>query len=156
MKRLSLILSAAALVLGLAVSAQAFLGLFGGPEAVSAKNGAVRLALSDVADGKAHFYTYDTGGGTVGFFVVKSPDGVTRAAFNACDVCFPERKGYSQDGQFLVCNNCGQRFHVSRVGEVKGGCNPAPLTRSVEGGDLVIRTADLAAGAGYFRSGDAR
>lgn len=149
MKRFVLF-AAAALVLGLAVSAHAFLGLFGGPQTVAAKDGAVRLTLADMADGKARFYSYDAGGKTVGFFVVKSPDGVARAAFNACDVCFPEKKGYSQDGEFMVCNNCGQRFHVSRVGEVKGGCNPGPLARSVDGKDLVIKAADLAAGLHYF------
>jgi uncharacterized membrane protein len=65
-------------------------------------------------------------------------------------VCFPEKKGYSQDGEFMVCNNCGQRFHVSPRGRGQGRLNPGPLARSVDGKDLVIKAADLAAGLHYF------
>jgi uncharacterized membrane protein len=136
---------------GLSGKAQAFLGLFGGPRKVQPKNGEVRLSLDGMNDGKARHYVYASAKAEIPFFVVQSPDGVARAAFDACDVCFPARKGYSQDGGFMVCNNCGQRFHVSRVNEVKGGCNPAPLERRVDGGELVIRTADLDAGAAYFQ-----
>jgi uncharacterized membrane protein len=103
-----------------------------------------------VADGDAHFYTYDAGGKDVKFFVMKSRDGIIRAAFDACDVCYGEKKGYSQDGDFLVCNNCGQRFHSSRINEVKGGCNPSPLNRAYDALNVTIKAADLVAGVGYF------
>ena len=136
---------------GLSGKAQAFLGLFEGPQKVSAQNGAVRLPLGSLSDGKARHYVYASGSTQIPFFVVQSPDGVARAAFDACDVCYPARKGYSQDGAYMICNNCGQRFHVSKINEVKGGCNPAPLTRTVEGKELVIRTADLDTGAPYFQ-----
>ena len=84
------------------------------------------------------------------FFVVKSNDGVIRAAFDACDVCFPAKKGYTQDGDFMICNNCGRRFHSSRINVVEGGCNPAPLQREVIGDQLVIKTSDVIPGARYF------
>ena len=136
---------------GLSGRAQAFLGLFNGPAKVSPKNGEVRLPLKDLADGKARHYVYASGTTEIPFFVVQSSDGVARAAFDACDVCYPARKGYSQDGAYMICNNCGQRFHVSRINEIKGGCNPAPLARRVDGSELVIRTADLDTGAAYFQ-----
>jgi uncharacterized membrane protein len=77
-----------------------------------------------------------------------------RAAFDACDVCYREKKGYRQEGMFMVCNNCDQRFRTDLVNEVKGGCNPAPLERRVEGNEIVIRTADIAKGGWYFQSPD--
>ena len=141
------------LVLGLAVSAPAFLGFGSGPQTVTATDGRVTLPAADLADGKARHYVLNQGGTDIRFFLVKSPDGRIRAAFDACDVCYPENKGYKQDGEAMVCVNCGRRFHTSKVGEVHGGCNPAPLAVTVSGADVVIGLADLAAGTGYFTSG---
>jgi len=108
------------------------------------------IPLAALDDGQAHFYQADAGGKNVRFFAMKSGDGVYRAAFDACDVCYEAKKGYTQDGEFMVCNNCGQRFHSSRINEVKGGCNPAPLNRVVEGDHLVIALGDIAQGGFYF------
>ncbi len=117
---------------------------------VTAEDGAVRLALADISDGRAHFYTFQAGGKAIPFFVLKSSDGVIRAAFDACDVCFPARKGYHQEGDEMVCNNCGTRFPSASINEVRGGCNPAPLTRQVQGDRVIIQASDLLAGARYF------
>lgn len=136
-------------VLGLAGSASAFWG-FGGNETVAAVNGTVTIPVADVDDGQAHFYTYDADGKDVKFFVLKSRDGIIRAAFDACDVCFGEKKGYSQEGDFMICNNCGQRFHSSRINEVRGGCNPSPLHRNDDGRNVTISANDLKDGARYF------
>jgi len=124
--------------------------LFGGPKEVKAQAGQIKIPLAEVSDGNAHFYTYKAGGKDVGFFAMKSKDGVVRTALNACDVCYREKKGYTQEGEYLKCNNCGQRFHSSKVMDVKGGCNPTPLARSLSSSTLVIREADLKAGVAYF------
>src|SRR4030042_165622 len=84
------------------------------------------------------------------FLARGSSGGVYRAAYDACDVCFRANRGYRQEGDLMVCNKCGQAFPSVKVNEVKGGCNPAPLTRTVDGDSLVIRKIDLAAGKGYF------
>jgi len=118
--------------------------------AVQAADGAVRLPATTFDDGKAHFYSFVSGGKSIDLFILKSSDGVVRAAFDACDVCWPAHKGYRQQGDLMICNNCGQQFPSLRINEVKGGCNPSPLQRTVDGTDLVIGAADIAAGAGYF------
>ena len=117
---------------------------------LEAENGAVRLPLAAFDDYKAHHYTYIYEGQSIEFFVLKSKDGVVRAAFNACDVCFAAKKGYTQDGDYMVCNNCGRRFPADQINVVQGGCNPSPLERSVEGDTLVIQEKDIIAGLGYF------
>ncbi len=117
---------------------------------VTAENGVVRLALAGISDGKAHFYTFQGSGKAIPFFVLKSSDGVIRAAFDACDVCFPARKGYHQEGDEMVCNNCGTRFPSTSINDVRGGCNPAPLERQIEGDSLIIKASDILAGARYF------
>ena len=146
-----LVILAAIIALALALASQAHaLSFFGGPKEVKAKAGAVVLPLSEVSDGKAHFYTYKTGGKDVQFFVLKSRDGIVRTALNACDVCYREKKGYSQDGESMKCNNCGMRFHSTKIMEVKGGCNPSPISRTLNANSVSIPEADLKAGAAFF------
>jgi uncharacterized membrane protein len=107
--------------------------------------------LSQFADGKARHYTYDAPGGIIiKYFIVKSSDGAIRAAFDACDVCWPSGKGYQQEGDNMVCRNCGKKFASKLVNEVKGGCNPAPLKRTVKGDKLVIQAKDILDGRNYF------
>jgi hypothetical protein len=117
---------------------------------IVAVDGAVRLPLATFDDYRAHYYTYMHEGRPIEFFVLKSKDGVVRAAFNACDVCYLSKRGYTQDGDYVVCNNCGQRFPADEINDVHGGCNPSPLGRVVEGDTLVILVADIVKGQGYF------
>lgn len=120
-----------------------------GLKTVTAEAGVVRIPIAEVNDGQAHFYKYN-GQKPVNFFVLRSSDGIIRAAFDACDVCFKEKKGYRQEGDLMVCNNCGQRFPSVRINEVRGGCNPAPLDRAVQGEELVLRASDIESGGFYF------
>jgi hypothetical protein len=117
---------------------------------VTAEEGLVRFPMSTFEDHKAHFYTYMHEGRPIEFFVLKSKDGVVRAAFNACDVCFMAKKGYHQEGDEMVCDNCGNRFPSNKINEVRGGCNPSPLDRSVEGDTLMITVEDIVDGQQYF------
>lgn len=101
-------------------------------------------------DGLARHYEYRYGDLTIKYFVIKSSDGIIRAAFDACDVCWPAGKGYVQSGDVMVCRNCGRQFKSILVNEVKGGCNPAPLKRTVQNGQLVIDVNDILKGKEYF------
>jgi len=118
--------------------------------ALAATDGEVRLLLSTFDDGKAHYYTYMNGEQPIEFFILESGDGVVRAAFNACDSCFPSKRGYLQDSEEMVCQNCGLRFASDQINVVRGGCNPSPLQRVVDGDMLVIQEEDIIAGATYF------
>jgi len=103
------------------------------------------------ADGKARHFRHKVDDAiTIQYFILKSSDGVIRAAFDACDVCWPAGKGYQQSGDVMVCRNCGRKFASVKVNEVKGGCNPAPLTRKVEEGKLVLQINDILLGKQYF------
>jgi uncharacterized membrane protein len=50
----------------------------------------------------------------------------------------------------MVCRNCGRRFASVKINEVKGGCNPAPLKRAIEGDRLVLQVTDILDGRTYF------
>jgi uncharacterized membrane protein len=139
------------LIAGLAVAGWTAGSPQKGFTAVAANGGQIVIPLSQVSDGQAHHFSYKSDGATINFFVLKSHDGVVRAAFDACDVCYRAKKGYSQDGKDMVCNNCDMRFASDKINEVKGGCNPAPIERTVVNDKLIIAEAELVTGARYFR-----
>jgi uncharacterized membrane protein len=59
---------------------------------------------------------------------VKAADGSIRTALNTCQVCYDSGHGYyEQEGDVLVCQNCGNRFAMEQVEVVSGGCNPVPI-----------------------------
>ena len=111
---------------------------------------AVRIPLKALDSGKALFLSLESEGRPLYYFALKSRDGAYRAALDACDVCYRTNLGYRQEGDLMVCNKCGQTFPSDRIGEVKGGCNPHPLARGIEGQYLVIRKADIAERTDYF------
>ena len=111
---------------------------------------AVRIPLKTLDSGKALFLSLESEGRQFYYFALKSRDGAYRAALDACDVCYRTNRGYRQEGDLMVCNNCGQTFPSNRIGEIKGGCNPHPLVRGVEGQYLVIKKADIAERKEYF------
>lgn len=153
---LHLALAGVALVAVVAVAAMVMMSRGGAETAtaaapVAASGADVTIPVADLSDGQAKYYSYDAGGVEVKYFVLKSSDGEYRVAFDACDVCYPNKKGYSQQGGVMVCNNCGQQFDSTQINEQRGGCNPSPIERSVDGQDLVLKTADLQAGVKYFQ-----
>jgi uncharacterized membrane protein len=111
----------------------------------------IAIPVADVSDGKARFFDYAASDGrTVRFFVIKSSDGVYRAALDACDVCFAGKKGYHQEGDAMICNKCGRQFPSTLVNEVTGGCNPIGLPRTVAGDRLLIKASELESRKSYF------
>ena len=114
-------------------------------------DGSVRISLADVSNGHARFYEYRSASNkTVRFFVIKSSDGVYRAAADACDVCYGEKMGYHQEGDDLVCNKCGRHFASKDVNVITGSCNPDGIPRTIQGSNLLIAAADLEARTGMF------
>ena len=79
-------------------------------ERVKAVSGTVAIPLTKVADGKAHFFKVADGGKEIAFFVVKGADGTVKSAFDACDACYKDKKGYEQQGDKMNCKNCNQRL----------------------------------------------
>ena len=122
----------------------------GGEDSVQNQD-SVLIKLSEISETVKH-YTYDAGGTTVKYFAVKGSDGVVRTAFDACEVCYDARKGYSQDGTDVVCNNCGLRFKIDDLGEKNrgSGCWPAYLPHEIDGDEIVIKKTDLESGSYLF------
>ncbi len=111
----------------------------------------VKIPLSEIST-TAKYYTYDSGGIAIKYFAVKGSDGKVRTAFDACEVCYRAKKGYSQVGSSMKCNNCGLQFRIDDLGTMnKGsGCWPAYLPNEVSGSSIIIKKTDLDKGAYLF------
>jgi uncharacterized membrane protein len=150
-----------AVVLLVGIGSLAYLGVFSGlfkksPAEIAKAAGvvetadAVKIPLKALDSGQAFFLSLESDGRQLYYFALKSRDGAYRAALDACDVCYRTNRGYRQEGDLMVCNKCRQSFPSTRIGEIKGGCNPHPLARGIEGQDLVIRKDDILAREDYF------
>ncbi len=119
---------------------------------ITPANGKLEIPVASINDGKAHHFKVKSDDGTmVTFFVLKSADGILRAAIDACDVCYRSGLGYYQEGDNMVCKNCGQKFASNKINVIKGGCNPAPLNRTVVGDQLVIQMRDIDMNSRYMK-----
>ncbi len=85
------------------------------------------ISVGDISE-TASFYPVEVDGTLMEVVAVQAPDGSLRTAFNTCQICYGSGRGYYvQDGNVLVCQNCGNRFPMSRVEVEAGGCNPWPI-----------------------------
>lgn len=85
------------------------------------------IPTNEISD-TAQFYSVEVDGTQMEIIAVKDSDGNIRTAFNTCQICYSSGRGYYvQDGNYLVCQNCGNRFTVDQVEIESGGCNPWPI-----------------------------
>jgi hypothetical protein len=99
------------------------------------------IPIVDITE-TAVFYPVEIDGVKLEVLAVKAPDGSIRTAFNTCQVCYDSGKGYyKQDGNELVCQNCGNRFTMDKVEVQSGGCNPVPIfanNKTVDDKNIII------------------
>jgi uncharacterized membrane protein len=79
---------------------------------------------------------------------VRASDGTVRTALNTCQVCNNSGRGYYvQEGNVLVCQNCGNQFTIDQIELIKNGCNPVPIEQNIKTEDeekIVIQEDALA------------
>jgi hypothetical protein len=98
-------------------------------KAETSKNGDLRIFKKEVTS-TAKFYPYTADGVKMEVVAVKASDGSIRTALNTCQVCNNSGRGYYiQEGDELVCQNCGNRFQIDKVEKIKNGCNPVPIAK---------------------------
>ena len=102
---------------------------------LSAVNDRVRIPLSELNDSSLHFYMVDTGVTTLRFLVIHQTNGDYAVALDACQIC--GWAGYRQEGQNVICRNCGATIYIPSIGE-KGGCNPIPVKSTVQDGEVIV------------------
>ncbi len=109
-----------------------------GTAAPVAVSGDLRIPKKEIS-AKARFYPFKAGDILGEVLALRAPDGTIRTALNTCQVCFGSGRGYYvQQGDVLVCQNCGNRFKASQVEVIKGGCNPIPITKELKSEDAEL------------------
>ena len=109
--------------------------------ALVAHDGKVRIPLSQLTDSSLHFYTAEVNQADMRFLVVHKPNGDYAAALDACQICGPV--GYRQEGQNVICRNCGAAIYIPSIGQ-SGGCNPIAVKSQVENWEVVVDLSALA------------
>ena len=113
-KILVYVLLALALVLSACGSSETASGVFRNAELDD--NGDIVIREADIST-DATFINYDVDGVTVQFIAVQDSGGVVRLGYNTCQSCSPSPRAYfAQDGDRLVCQNCGLSFSAENVG----------------------------------------
>lgn len=122
-------------------------------ETLSLINEQVEIEPSLFDDTSVIYYNLDLDGTIIYFFVVKDKNDVYRVAANACQVCADSKMGFRHEGNFMVCNTCGNKYPLEKISTEKGGCNPVPISQdlSVVGGKLIIEKSDLMQVVNYFK-----
>jgi len=115
-----------------------------------ANEGFVKIPLADISE-EMQMYSYNVNGVDVNYFAVKGSDGEIRTAFDACDVC-GGHKGYRQEGDQVVCNNCSNRFDIDDIGSknAPGGCWPSYLGYEIDGDNVLISIKEISDGRYRF------
>lgn len=102
------------------------------------------IPLENVGDGHLHRFIYTASNGTEVRFIVIRKSANTNSygvGLDACDICGPT--GYYERGDHeVVCKLCDVVMNISTIG-FKGGCNPVPLSYTIQSGNMVIQTNDL-------------
>lgn len=101
----------------------------------------------DITDKKLRKYVYYYGNKRIIFLAVLKPDGSVGIALDQCEICRPadwnkSAQGYAQRGEKLICKYCVTPIATSTVNS-PGGCNPIPLTFTLEGNNIIIALDDL-------------
>ena len=107
---------------------------------LTGENGQVRIPLSELNDSSLHYYAADVNNTVIRFLVIHRMNGDYATALDACQIC--GRQGYRQEGQNVVCRNCGAAIYIPSIGE-SGGCNPIGVKSRVEGGEVIVDLSAL-------------
>jgi len=116
---------------------------------LAVENNRVHIPLSELTDSSLHFYTADVNGTVIRFLVIHQTNGDYATALDACQIC--GRAGYRQEGQNIMCRNCGASIYVPSIGD-HGGCNPIPVKSSVARGEVIVDLTALAEATAMIHS----
>jgi uncharacterized membrane protein len=88
-------------------------------------------------------------GSVIRFLVIHKLNGDYSAALDACQIC--GTAGYRQEGQSVICRNCGAAIYIPSIGQ-SGGCNPISVKSRVEGGEVIVDLSALGEAASKIHS----
>jgi hypothetical protein len=126
----------------------------GGEKTTASAGSDLVIPKSEISQ-TAKFYSYKVGKTAMEVIALKASDGTIRTALNTCQVCNGSPKAYyEQQGDVLVCQNCGNQFKADMVEKERGGCNPVPImkeNKTEDENNITISKAFLEANIDLFK-----
>ena len=122
------------------------------PAATEAANG-LAIPLANLST-QPLFIDWNQDGTAMQLIALIDDAGAPQLAYNTCQVCAGSPYAYFEyQNGVLVCQNCGNRFALSSVGKVSGGCNPKPVAGyENDGAQLIVPEEVLAQAAPSFKN----
>ena len=122
-------------------------------EAIAQAADGLVIPLADLST-QPLFIDWNQDGTAMQLIALIDDAGAPQLAYNTCQVCAGSPYAYFEyQNGVLVCQNCGNRFALSAVGKVSGGCNPMPVTNyENDGAQLVVPEDVLAQAAPSFKN----
>ncbi len=101
----------------------------------------------EFSDGMLRKFSFRYGQKVIRFLAIMKPDGTVGIGLDECEICNPPQwnekaRGYAQRGENLVCKFCMTPIATKTV-NMPGGCNPIPLSFTMEEGRILINTDEL-------------
>ncbi len=118
------------------------------PVRLDVANGVLHIPVQNLKDHKLHTYEVSTGGANVRLIAILDANDSVRLGLDACQIC--GAKGYYQQGQNVICRNCGAAIYIPTIGQ-GGGCNPIHVDYIVNHDTILISASSLSSAAKYFR-----
>ncbi|UCH80672.1 MAG: DUF2318 domain-containing protein [Nitrospiraceae bacterium] len=124
------------------------------PKPVVVDSGTVVIPVKDptmdLRDGRLHTFTLIHEGEEIRILIMKKSDNSLSVCLDACEICPPE--GYGQRADHVVCVYCRTPIHIDTLG-VPGGCNPIPLTASIDSTFVKITLDEILEKWGFLQVG---
>ena len=117
------------------------------PVQLTFANNVVQVPVAQLKDHKLHHYQVEAAGAEVRFIAIIDSSDTVRVGLDACQICGDQ--GYYQQGQNVICRNCGSAIYIPTIGSA-GGCNPIHIDYLVQNDMLTISRAALTKDARYF------
>lgn len=105
--------------------------------------------MAHLEDGKPLFFTHYHGGKKISFFLVRTGDSVN-AYLDACNACYPYKRGYRFENGTMVCVHCGEKYRLEQLSVGTGNCYPIRIPGRVLEGKYLIALRTLEKNAGRF------
>ena len=116
---------------------------------VTAAAGSVDVDLEIIKDGHLHRFVYRASSGEmVRYIVILKGGSAYGVGLDACEIC--GATGYYERDNQVICKLCDVQMNKATIG-IRGGCNPIPISYSIEGGKLKVEQSELENSARIFQ-----
>lgn len=100
------------------------------------------------------FFSLNYGDVDVEILAAIDKNGSPKVTLNTCQNCMGSPKAYFvQDGDSVVCQNCGIGHQIDTIGIAKRGCNPIPIdSLTINDKNVSFKKSELLASKDLFRT----